>query len=203
MIGLEKITGRITSRAEEDAAQLLATAGEKCSQIEAEADAKIADERKKISDSLISECENIITRAKASAVMQKRNIILKAKCQALETAFENAENQLCALPREKYIPFILRYAGAAVDFTPDVTSCSVKLNAKDRADIGDELISSLSREYPSVVFTLSPGVADISGGALLDFGDTDVDCSVHTLLGLERGDLEPKICSILFEDAFR
>ena len=201
MIGLEKITGRIASKAEEDSAQLLAAAGEKCSQIEAEADEKIAAEKEKIESELVTECRNIISRAKASALMQKRGIILSAKCKALDSAFENAEKQLCSLPREKYIAFILRYAGIAVDFTPDVSSCRVTLNPKDRDDIGGELIGKLAVLYPAVDFSLSEQTAGISGGALLDFGDTDVDCSVSSLLSQYRGELEPNVCSILFDDA--
>ncbi|MCQ2427765.1 MAG: V-type ATP synthase subunit E [Clostridia bacterium] len=201
MIGLEKVTGKITAEAEEDSAQLLAAAGEKCSQIEKAADEKIAGVKDSINSELVTECENIITRAKSTAAMQKRNIILSAKGKALENAFANAEHELINLPKEKYISFLMKYISAAVDFTPDASVCTVSMNKKDTDEIGSELIGLLSCAYPAVSFSLSDKIAPISGGAMLDFGETDVNCSVSALIAQNRAAMEAKVCAILFEDA--
>jgi len=201
MIGLEKVTGRITAEAEEDSAQLLAAAGEKCSQIAQAADEKIAGVKEKINSELIAECENIITRTKSTASMKKRNIILEAKGKALDNAFINAEKELCSMPREKYLAFLTKHIGEAVDSTADASSCGIILNKTDRDQVGEELVGLLSVKRPDISFVLSQETRPISGGALLDLGDTDVDCSIHSLLLQYRPALEARICSILFEDA--
>lgn len=199
MTGLEKVTGRITSEAADDAAKLLAAAEEKCAQIAAEADRRIDAEKARLNALLEAEGKNVITRARSSASMQKRNIILSAKAAALDRAFAAAEEELCSMPKEKYVAFIVRCVSEAVDFTPDAERCGVRFNAKDAAEVGDDILKELSAAYPNIAFYAVDEPAAISGGALLDFGETDVDCSVASLIKRSREELEPKVCAVLFD----
>ena len=199
MTGLEKVTARILSEAEEDAGKLLRSAEEKSASIAAEADEKIALMRKASEEEILAESESIFSRAESSAAMQKRNIILKAKGEALDRAFAEAEAALCSLPEGEYLSLLSGIARPVL--TGAGGTCSVRLNREDAARVGKALIKKLSSDYPKVRFTLSDEPAKISGGMLLDLGDIDADCSIAALVAEHRAGLEPTVCDVLFEIA--
>lgn len=202
MTGLEKVTARILSEAEEDAGKLLRAAEEKSASIAAAADEKIRQLRLASEEEILTESENIFSRADSTAEMKKRDIILRAKGKALDEAFAQAEAELCSLPADEYAAFLSGIARPVLSGAKSAF-CSVRLNDRDRERAGDLILRRLASDYPRIKFTLSGEPARISGGMLLDLGDVDADCSIGALVAENRADLESNVCELLFEIARR
>lgn len=199
MIGIEKVTGRILSEASADAKKIIAQAEEKCNEISAAADEKISALNAAVHEEISEEGESIVSRAKSSASMQVRNILLSAKCRSLDAAFDAAVDAIIALPDEEYMKFMLQISADAVKSEPAGTKCTLSLSKSDIGRLGQNIVTAFNNAFPGYEFGFSEIPAKIRGGVLLDFGDTDVDCSVETVIAQSRPSLEGRVCTILFD----
>lgn len=197
MIGLDKVTGKLREEAAEDAARTIAAAEEKCRAIDAENAAKIEKLRAEMNAEIEAEGENIIERARSAAATEKRNILLAAKAGTLDAVFASIERRIYEQPRADYIEFLLGLARSAVRAAPGC-GCSIRFNTRDRTAVGGNVIAALREEFPDRAFTLDENDAPISGGMLLDFGETDVDCSASVLIAQYRPMFEGEVCRRLF-----
>lgn len=201
MIGLDKVIGKVLGEAGEDAARITAAAAEKCCIIGNDTEEKISKLRSVIEAEIETESRSIIQRADSAAVTEKRNIILAAKGEALDDAFEAAKARICGLEREEYENFVISQIKAAVEanrIDAQDAGCTVTFCERDRALYAGEIQSRLREEISDISFVVSEECAHISGGVLLDFGQTDVDCSVDVLISQERTRLEGRVCEVLF-----
>lgn len=199
MIGLDKVTGKLRDEAAEDATRTIAEADEKCAAIAGAAAEKIEKLRSAMRAEVDSEGANIIERAKSAAATEGRNIILAAKGRELDAVFAAVERRMCDQPREEYVAFLTGVASVPVRQSKGNT-CSVRFNSRDRAAVGADVVNALRAAFPERTFTLDERDAAISGGMLLDFGETDVDCSVGVILAQYRPMLEAEVCRRLFEN---
>ena len=201
MIGLEKVTDRILSEARADADRKLDEAKEKKQEIDTQTEENLNVLRQQMEREVAEESQNILSRARSTAEMQDRNIVLAQKCASLDATFAAAERELCDLPAVEYIPLVVSLASPAVKTSPVGCTCAVSLNQRDTASCAKAVVEALSRAFPDRKFVLSGKTVPVSGGAVLDFGDTDADCSVHAALGELRPSLEGPLCVMLFESA--
>ena len=201
MIGLEKVTDRILAEARAEADRLLDDAKAKKAEMDAQTDEKIAVLRAEMQKEVAEESANVLSRARSTAEMQDRNIVLSQKCASLDATFAAAEEQICAQSALDYIPFIVSLAAPAIRASVPGSNVAVSLNEKDTAAFGKDIVKALGRTFPDRTFDLSGRTAPISGGMILDFGETDVDCSVATALRELRPALEGPLCVMLFESA--
>ena len=107
MIGLEKVTGKLLAEAEEDAAAVISAAEEKCRKINEFNDAEIKKTADEARSAVDIERANIFSRARSAAGTETRNIILAAKCEILDAAFDEAKERICKLPGQDYESFIV------------------------------------------------------------------------------------------------
>lgn len=200
MIGLDKVTGKLRGDAEADARRTLDAAEEKCRAIEAECDAKIEKLRSEMNAEIDAEGENVIRRARSAAVTEKRNILLSARGEILNGAFDSAREKIISMPRENYINFIVSLVSDAAGLCRVTEGeCALFFNRKDKAEIGEDVAKVLNGKLPAITFSVGEREAKICGGVLADFGDTDVDCSVDVLMSQYRTRLEGEVCRILFD----
>jgi len=199
MIGLEKVTDRIIAEANAEAQKMFDEAQAKVDVINAQTDEKIAALRAETENEIATEAENIISRAKSQADMQNRNIVLEQKCKSLDEVFVNAEKKICAMPENEYLAFVVSNASRAVEAEEKSTECVLTFNEKDTKSCAETAIKLFAHMFPGKSFRLSCRTADISGGVLIDFGQTDVDCSVKAILTEIRPSIEIQLCQLLFE----
>ena len=160
---------------------------------------KIKEINEKINDEIAEEGENIVSRAKSSASMQVRNILLASKGTSLDAAFDASADAFASLPEDSYVAFLTGIAGDALKSAPCGTACTISLCQRDIDRSGKAILQSLTEAYGNVIFTLSDTPARIRGGMMLDFGNTDIDCSIETVIAQARPSLEAKVCTILFD----
>ncbi len=199
MIGLEKVTGRIISEAEKEARNIIDEARKKENEIQSSAQEKISAINDRTNNEIEAEGANIISRAKSASAMQVRNIMLSAKGEALDKTFSAAIESLCSMPEPEYLNFIVKCASEGVKSNPNSRVCWLSFNSRDLGSTGIKAVDRLSAAFPNKLFELRSKPVSIKGGVLLDFGETEIDCSVETIVNQNRPSLESKVCTILFD----
>ncbi len=226
MNGIEKITARIASDAEQEIAQLQA-------QAQQEADAILAEnaaQAQRLSDDILARgrksADERLERLQSAAQMEKRKLKLAAKQEVLGEAFELALKKLCTLPEQEYIDLLTALALKAS------TTGKEKLifSQKDRAAVGkrvvaavnEALLKEMAPELPGAVaeskvgaflgkvvnnttamvtgtgLVLSEETRNIKGGFIMVDGDVEINCTFETLVRLQREKLEKEVAQTLF-----
>lgn len=221
MTGLEKIKARIISDAENDASVIIANAEKECKRIEDENEEKIRVLRSKMNESAMREGEAIITRAKSSAEVEKRNLYLARKSELVDKVFENAYKDILSQTEEKYLTMLENMLVSVLVgcvkseqeslemYGEDTTSetYEVIFNKNDREKYGQKVISDVKASaldrIPERMISrlrLSSDIAAIDGGLILRCGDIETNCATEMIFASIRDELEGTVNKILFEE---
>lgn len=221
MKGLDKIIERIEADSAAECAAIAEGALAEAERIKAEyADKKAAAEAE-IAERTEREAEAIITRAKSSAAMTRRNVISGERSRNVGRAYEKAKEALLSLPRDKYAALLTRLAVAAVKRhtelalerrerygeTVDAASFELVLNARDRAEVGDAVLLSMKNNYKKELgadvarrLSLSGSTADIDGGIIVRAGAVEENCSISLMLDGLRDTLDGAVYKTLYPE---
>lgn len=199
MNGIEKITARITADA---AAEVKATRAEsegRCAQIRAENERRAQNEYERLVAEGAKETEQRAQRMDRTASLEARKSILSMKQEQVQRAFDLAKKKIASLPEQDYVGFLARQAAAAAITGQE----ELIFSADDRARVGARVVKSANAllsgtdKYP--MLTLGEATRPMSGGLILKQGDIEVNCTVDTLLELQRGQLAAQVAEVLFE----
>ena len=221
MTGIEKITGKIISEAEADAAAIISGAQERCAEIMFASSAECEKIKAELEEKAAKDAESIVSRAKSTAAMQKRNILLSARREATDRVFKNAYKEILNLPEEKYCEVVARFVADAVLEQIETEKTNVALygeeeallpekyelifNKNDREKLSGQILDGVGRivigkmsrdELQKLV--IAEDTADIEGGVIVRFGRTECNCSLETVFAQLRERLEGEISSLLF-----
>ena len=126
----------------------------------------------------------------------ERDRILALKQKMLAEAYKRAAEKLNDLSDDEklslYRKWLLKY-GEDSDY-------SVVMNKKDRDSFGDILASEMSRGIFPGHPSLSAFSADITGGLILDFGDSRTDVSFESVVNSEKGRYDMELINIMFSE---
>lgn len=221
MVGLEKITSRIIADAKADAEKSIAAAEEQCRAIKADCDARIATMSAAIGDEAERDAENMISRAKSTAAMDKRNILMAAHSRLVDDAFAEAREKILNMSGKEYTAFVVSLLSAAFfeqaetekknrelygdEEAGEIAVYEVILNENDRAKFGRDIIGGAKNQLAGKVehamvekLALSESTAEIDGGVILKYGDVEINCSLSVMLSGLRNELESEVCRVLF-----
>lgn len=219
MTGIEKLIDKILADAKADADAVLEKASESCAEIKATHAARVASEEARLRENAAKECESLVTRARSSAAMAKRNVMLEARAALVREAYATAEKEIRNLTAEEYLELLVLMLKGAIkrqikaeqesmemygeDTTADVYE--VSLNRRDREQFGQALLDGIKRTQVGKInmnvlekLTLSGQDARIDGGLILRCGDIEANCSISMLLAEVRRATEVKVSEILF-----
>lgn len=223
MTGLERITAKIIAEAESDAAKILEAADDRCAVISKEAEEKAAAAEKKIAEQNEKKCEDIISRAKSSANMTKRNILLEAESEMIDRAFETARCEILNFPKEKYCEMLVTLISGSLtglietervnrevygdteELPEEEQPYEILLNADDKAAYGDIIHEELRRKVVGKIDSsvlkkvkISDETANIDGGIILRYGNIELNCSISKMINGLRATLEGEIAKVIF-----
>ena len=220
MNGIEKITEKILAEAKAAEAAARAEAKPRADGILAEGEQEADEIRDRIADRAAREGESIISRAKSTAAMTRRNTELAVRGELIDEAFAQAFSQISALPTEESQALLSRLLGDALveqlrsaaesralhgDEVEEVAVYEVLLNPADRRTLGQSLIDETRRSLTGRVdpaelakLTLRGETVKISGGVILRYGDVESNCSLETIFAQVRADREAEVGRILF-----
>lgn len=222
MNGLDKITDRILSEARADADRILADAQAECDRITADAVAKAEKIRDQVAGDAHEEGVELISRAKSSAAMQKRNRMLQAQSDLVDETFDTAVKAMLSLSTEKYTSLLAGLLAAAMTEQAETENVSrslygdeavapseyeVLMNPSDRSRCGAAVIeqakAKLKGKIPAdrlALLRLSDRTVAIDGGLILRYGDIESNCSFALLFAQLRQELEADVSRALFEN---
>lgn len=193
MTGIEKITGRILSDAQAEIDAVLA-------QAQAQADgitAKYAAEAEKAYAEAAAKGRTAAADREShlgsSAQMEARRLLLAAKQEMLNAAFDEAAKQLVCLSDGEMVSTLAKLAQkASVTGTEEII-----LNADIAQRLGEQVVRQANEK--GLHLTLSQTTGDFSGGLLLSDGDVEVNCTFDTLVRLTRNDIAGDVAKVLFD----
>jgi V/A-type H+-transporting ATPase subunit E len=221
MTGLEKIIDRIIDDAKEKAREILEAAQNDC-RATAEKYAREADDiRDSIADKAEKEGEAVIAKARSSAAMTRRNLLLSARGALLDEAFERAKTEVRDADFGKYRELLTALLTGALieqakaedeslslgDEVMTFDRFEVLFNAEDREKYGAAVVEAARRGAARHIgneradkLRLSDETADIDGGLVLRYGDIEANCSLSTLFADMREEMEQKVAAVLFAE---
>ncbi len=221
MTGIDKITGKIISEAEADAAAIIARAQERCAEIMFASSAECEKIKAELEDKAQRDAESIVSRAKSGAAMQRRNILLSARREATDRVFEKAYKEILNLPEEKYCEVVSRFVADAILTQIETEKTNIALYGEEEAllpekyelvlnkndkeklsgaildGVGRIVIGKMSRDELQKLI-IAEDTADIEGGVIVRFGSVECNCSLKTVFAEIRERLEGEIVTLLF-----
>lgn len=220
MTGLEKIIHRIREDARERATAILESAGKDCEAVATEYAQRADRIRRESAQHTLQEGEELISRTRSAAAMTRRNILLEARAQVLDEAFEAARGEICDTDYGKYRELLVALLSCALleqvksekeslalgdEITP-VEYYEVALNATDLPRFGKSVMEGVRRVAERRIGTermaklrLCETPAEIDGGLILRYGSVEVNCSLTALLAGMRQELEERVLAVLFD----
>lgn len=222
MNNLDKILEKIEAEGKARIAQIQKETDEKAARLTAETDAVIAGLEAEAAALLKKNAEEIRSRARASAAMKTREILLGEKAALLEEVYAKAEAELLALPEQDYADFLARLAASAVvervntvrflqeeyrdeAFDGELAGEYVLLfSPADRDRVGKAVLASVKEQVASVVkdppeLVLGTETVSIAGGVVVRYGDTETTCSIPVILAGLRDGLDPAVMKLLLD----
>ena len=222
MIGLEKVTGKIIADAEADAREILERADAECAAIREQYRQRLEAELEALRETSDRECQSLIVRARSSAAMAKRNIVLEARAAILNEAYADAEKQVRSLNGEQYLDLLCKMLRSALKnqlegeadslrlYGEDISPAAyeVLLSSRDHTNYGEKLMNAfragLGAKLPAATLAklrLAAETAPIDGGLILRAGAVEINFSLAMLLAETRRETETRVSRILFGDA--
>ncbi|MBE6589390.1 MAG: hypothetical protein E7643_04355 [Ruminococcaceae bacterium] len=220
--GLERITGKILSDAQEQADRILADAQAECDRITADYAARAEQIRDTLNNDAERAGKDFISRAKSTAATNKRNLLLQTQSELIDDVFDGTLEQLLAMEAGQYNELLAGLLAAAFaeqleaersarmlaaeEEWIDPSTYEVVLNARDKERCGKTLIESVRKKLGAKVpsekldmLKISDKTVSIDGGLILRCGDVEANCSLSLLIAQLREKLEAEVGHALFD----
>lgn len=221
MTGVEKITDRIAADAAKEAQATLGAAEVECRKLAEEYGNRTIGERDRVAERAQAEGQRMIERAKSTADMNHRAVLLAAKSALIDEVYEKARAKILDTDFGKYrelltallVSALLELAqseeasAALGDETEPYDRIEVLFNHDDREKYGAAVVTEVRRRNERRIgaarlekLCLSENTAAIDGGLVIRYGNIETNCSLSVLLAEMRRETEGKVASILFPE---
>lgn len=194
MDGQQKIIDKILSDATHDAGEMLSEALKKAealvaakqSEADAEYDISVEEARKA--------GEEVVRRRLTVADLEVKKLLLSAKKQAVDEAFEESLKKLLALPKEEYTALVGSMIASAADDGDVVVISENDKNVLTKA-VFDKISAKIGKKL-----TLSDTFGNFRGGVMLLGKGVDKNLTFESELALLRDEVEPEVAKIMFSN---
>lgn len=194
MDGQQKIIDKILSDATHDAGEMLfealkkaeALVAAKQSEADAEYDLSVEEARKA--------GEEVVRRRLTVADLEVKKLLLSAKKQAVDEAFEESLKKLLALPKEEYAALVESMIASAADDGDVVVISENDKNVLTKAFF-DKISAKIGKKL-----TLSDTFGNFKGGVMLLGKGVDKNLTFESELALLRDEVEPEVAKIMFSN---
>lgn len=199
MTGIEKIIGRIDSDAQSEIDAVMAKAQAQADEITARYAAQAAEEREEILKRGRKAAAEREERLASSAQMEAKKLMLAAKQEMLDAAFDEALKQLCTLSADAYVELLAKLAVRASSTGTE----QIIMSQTDRKPYGVKVAKRANQLLEAAgktgSLTLSAESGAFQGGLLLSDGDVEVNCTFETLVRLTRSEIAGEVAKVLFD----
>ena len=183
MKGIEKITQRINDQAQAEIDGILAAAQAQADLItqqgKAEAEAESAELAARNTMAAAARQERLI----GAAQMEAKKLVLAARQELMEKAYDKALEKLCTMSDEAYIAVVVDLLEQAA---PDGKG-SVVFGADVKQRIGEAAVAQANKKLGGSL-TLAEETRPMKGGFILSRGNVEVNCTFETLVRLQKAE---------------
>lgn len=198
MNGIEKITGQIGADVQKEIDALMADAKAKAEDTAQRYEAQAKREAEALLERGEKRAAEHEDRLVSTARLEAKKQVLAAKQALVEQAFDQALEQLLALPEQEYIDLLARLAVSAVTTGRE----QVALSQKDRARYGKQIVTQANDKLGEKGrLTLAGESRPIRGGLILVGDRVEVNCSFETLIRLQKESMTAQVAQMLFGNA--
>lgn len=198
MKGVEKITERILAEANEAANTAKSEAEAKAKEILEEFEEKARQTYEQMVATGRTEAAAAAERKVRTARLQAKKDILGTKQEFINKAYTIAQESILAMPEDEYVDLLARKACEASISGEE----AVILNEDDKSVLGQKVVDAanalLAAAGKKASLTLSDETAKMIGGLFLKQNDVSVNCSIDSIIGTFREDLDVKVAKVLF-----
>ena len=198
MKGVEKITERILAEANEAANTAKSEAEAKAKEILEEFEGKARQTYEQMVATGRTEAAAAAERKVRTAKLQAKKDILGTKQEFINKAYTIAQESILAMPENEYVDLLARKACEASISGEE----AVILNEDDKSVLGQKVVDAanalLAAAGKKASLTLSDETAKMIGGLFLKQNDVSVNCSIDSIIGTFREDLDVKVAKVLF-----
>ena len=196
MNGIEKITSRIAADTQAEIDRVLAEARAEAEKITAkycaQAERESAEAKAKNEKAAAEREERLVSMAQ----MEIRRDLLAARQAQVEIAFNQALEQLCAMPQDTYIKVA---ADLLTRAAPGGRGEAV-FSPADRETVGRAAVDAANQKLNGKL-KLSDQTRPLKGGFILVDGSVEVNCTFDTLVRLQKGGMAGEVAKVLFPEA--
>lgn len=193
MTGLEKILAQIKLDADNSCADIKKTTESQCAHIIANAKAQaeriVFDGEK----DAVCKYDEIILRAKSTADIESRSVILKTKQEIIASALNSAREYIYNLPDNEYFAVISKMVAK---YSEDADGL-IYFSARDLARLPKDYDQELSKSAQGNL-TIGTSPADIDGGFILTYGGIEVNCGLSSIFSAESERFSDEVAKLLF-----
>ena len=183
MKGIEKITQRINDQAQAEIDGILAAAQAQADLItqqgKAKAEAESAEMAARNAMAAAARQERLI----GAAQMEAKKLVLAARQELMEKAYDKALEKLCTMSDEAYIAVVVDLLEQAA---PDGKG-SVVFGADVKQRIGEAAVAQANKNLGGSL-TLAEETRPMKGGFILSRGNVEVNCTFETLVRLQKAE---------------
>ena len=216
MNNLDKIIEKILDEAKAESEVILTSANAAIEEINEQtlkgAEAIVAETKMRSE----KEASVAIQRAEGSALMKRREVLLRAKVELIERTFQLALEKLTTLPPEEYLELLANLIADAIrerlenvaemkslygkDEDNDYcTTFSVVFNEADKKAYSAEATKAAKAILKKrMTITVEKECADICGGVIVRYGDIETNCSLEAVIASAKEATEAKVAEMLF-----
>lgn len=194
MTGLEAILAQIEQDAQTQAEELLSAAKADAQKTLDAAKEEADRQGKAILEEAQHRADALRERAEASALLEKRDQILRCKQQLIRETVSHVCHSLENAPAEEYFPLLLELVGRTALPGEGV----LYLNARDLTRLPQGFEQALEQVAPDGTISLSPTPRDLESGFVLAYGPIEMDCTFRSLFQEAYEQLRDALSCVLF-----
>lgn len=197
MNGIEKITARIEQEAQSEIDRILEDARTKAGEIAAKYQIQADSERNELSARNEKNAAEREERLVSVAQMESRKVILAAKQEMVEKAYQRAGEKLRNMSQQDYVEVLAKLLVRASSTKKE----EVVFSAKDAGEVGAKAVQKANELLKDGTLTVSKEHREISGGFILKNGNIEVNCTFDTLVRLQKAETAGAVVNKLFPGA--
>lgn len=197
MTGLEKITDRILAEARAQADEIREKAEEEAGAVLRETEERLSRLREEAKEREALVKKELETRARSSASLKKRQLILAAKQDMIREQIEKAHQTLLAMEPEEYFSLIEQMVRRFA-LPKEGEICFSQRDLKRLPDRFEKRLEQAAAERGGSL-KIGREPASLDGGFLLDYDGIEENCSFQALLAAKRDECSDQIQKLLFE----
>lgn len=195
MSGLDHIIESILKAAKADADEILRTADEEVGEIQKAAERTVAEIEENAKDQIARETEKQRQMAESADKQNRRQTLLRAKIEMINTVLDAAKAEIAAMPTDEYFAMLYQ-----IFVNQHITADGeIYFSAIDKKRLPADFIERLNSVGGGKI-TLADSDRNIENGFIVRCGKIEINCTIASLMEEKDSILRDRLQQYLSEE---